>query len=98
MDTIALFSYCCGVKAANRASSVSSYMHYATTAVHAVVWGAGAGVFKYANDNAAGTDLWGWSCSPPADVFGEINKSDLLCKSNVSFSVGLVLYVLEWSS
>jgi len=81
LDVVALISYCCGVKAANRASDMSSYVQYLALAIG---WAAGAGVFKWANSHSNRTDLWGWSCSDAADLFETVNDSGMLCHANVS--------------
>lgn len=72
MNFITLCTYMCGVGAANRTSSVFSYIGYIMLAAHVVVWAVAMGLFKMAN---TGKDLWGYSCGPEADAIQEQVKS-----------------------
>ncbi|TVY34537.1 hypothetical protein LOCC1_G007780 [Lachnellula occidentalis] len=74
MDLITLCSYCCGVGAANTASSVTSVLGYVLLCVHGAAWVVAAGLYRMARD---GRDLWGYSCSDAADGVQEQVKSFL---------------------
>jgi len=65
MNLITLISYCCGVGAANKTSSVASVIGYILLGVHVVVWAVVMGLFRMAR---TGSDLWGYSCSDQADA------------------------------
>lgn len=64
LNIITICTYVCGVKAANRTSSIASYIGYAITAVHFAAWAVVTGLFKMAN---TGSDLWGYSCGSVSD-------------------------------
>lgn len=68
MNLFTLCTYVCGVGAANKLGSVTSFVGYVMLAVHVVVWAVGVGLFKMAN---TGHDLWAQSCSARSD---EIQK------------------------
>jgi len=60
LHLITLCAYSCGVGAANKTDSCASYIGYILTAIHIVVWGVSAGLFKV---TATEKSLWGYSCS-----------------------------------
>ena len=85
MNFITLCTYLCGVGAANKTASVTSWIGYILMGVHVVVWAVAAGLFKMANN---GRDLWGYSCSSTADeVQAEVQQFlnfGMLCTTQVS--------------
>ncbi|TVY53424.1 hypothetical protein LCER1_G005236 [Lachnellula cervina] len=74
MNLVTLLSYCCGVGAANKASSVTSVLGYVFLIVHFAAWAVAAGLYRMARD---GRDLWGYSCSGASDAVQEQVKSFL---------------------
>jgi hypothetical protein len=68
MNSIMLCSYMFGVRAANKTSTVVTWIATVILVVHIVVWAVAVGLFMMASD---GTDLWGHSC----DVSDEIQQS-----------------------
>lgn len=87
LNIITLISYCRSVKAANKVSTVTSYVSYAFLALHFVAWIAASAAYKIYQ---TGQDLWGYSCSPKADsiqgAVKEIVNFDQLCTLQVSYS------------
>jgi len=85
MNLITLLSYCCGVGAANKASSVTSILGYIFLFLHFAAWAVAAGLYRMARD---GKDLWGYSCSDASDQIQDQVKSFLnfgeLCTMQVS--------------
>jgi hypothetical protein len=87
MNFVTLCTYMCGVRAANKASSVFKIIGFMLLAVHVIAWAVTMGLFKMAN---TGNDLWGFSCSPTADALTAAGKDfanyGKLCKLNVRVS------------
>jgi hypothetical protein len=65
-NVITMCAYICSVKAANRTSSLASYIAYAGFFAHFVAWAVSMGLYQLASQ--AAQDLWGYSCSEKADV------------------------------
>jgi hypothetical protein len=86
MNLITIISYACGISAANRTSSVTSYIVYAMTGLHVVVWGFAIGAYKMGRTESS---LWGYSCSDKSDAIQAQVKSYLnfgkLCTMQVSY-------------
>ncbi|TVY30330.1 hypothetical protein LHYA1_G001563 [Lachnellula hyalina] len=74
MNLITLLSYCCGVGAADKASSFTSVLGYVFLFVHFAAWAVAAGLYRMARD---GKNLWGYSCSDASDRIQEQVKSFL---------------------
>ncbi|KAI9749649.1 MAG: hypothetical protein M4579_006798 [Chaenotheca gracillima] len=67
-NLIILMSYCCGVKSANKAATVSSVVAVLIMAGEVIVWAVASSLYRYGKDtNGKSNDLWGWSCSDQAD-------------------------------
>jgi hypothetical protein len=64
MDLFTVITYCCGVGAANKVSSVTNSILYIMMIVRVVVWAVSAGLFKMGQTS---NSLWGYSCSNFAD-------------------------------
>jgi len=65
LNFLTICTYVCGVNAANKMGSVTSFIGYVMLAIHVVVWAVAVGLFKMAN---TGSDLWGYTCSDRADA------------------------------
>jgi hypothetical protein len=85
MSLLTLLAYVCGVGAANKVSSFTSYAGYIMLVTEFIAWAVSAGLFKMAE---TGQDLWGYSCGPNADRIEEQVKSFVdfgrLCQAQVS--------------
>jgi hypothetical protein len=64
MNVVTLCSYACGVGAANKSQTITTWMGIVFMAVHVVSWAIAAGLYRMAQ---TGTDLWGYTCSSRAD-------------------------------
>jgi hypothetical protein len=84
MNVFTLLAYCCGVGAANKVNSCSTWVSYILLGVHVLVWASATGAFKLGSN---GKDLWGYSCSSEATKLEEAVKSfvdfDKLCSMQV---------------
>jgi hypothetical protein len=86
LNLATLISYCSSnVKAANKISTMTTYLGYAFMLAHFVAWAAVAGVYRALRN---GQDLWGYTCSARADAVQEQVKSFLdfgkLCTMQVN--------------
>ena len=85
MNLITICSYICGVGAANKTYSCTSYVVYAMTAAHVVLWLVAIGAFKMGQTPSS---LWGYSCSDAAEkIQAEVNsfvQFGKLCTMQVS--------------
>lgn len=85
MNFITMCTYICGVGAANKSASLTSYIGYVLMGIHVIAWAVSAGLFKMANN---GKDLWGYSCSANADaVQAQVHAYldfGMLCTTQVS--------------
>jgi len=92
MNTITLCFYFKSAEAADMSDTVMTYLGYAITLTHGIIWAINMGLFKMAN---TGNDLWGWSCGPTADEIQSEVKSflnfNILCTvQSGTFYVGIV--------
>jgi hypothetical protein len=67
-NLITLCSYICGISTANKTYSCTSYVVYAMTVAHVVLWAIAIGAFKMGQTPSS---LWGYSCSDEADKIQE---------------------------
>jgi len=74
MNLITLCSYVCGIGTANKTYSCTSYVVYAMTGLHVIVWAFAIGAFKMGKTESS---LWGFSCSPKSDVLQPLVHSYL---------------------
>jgi len=74
MNLITLCSYICGINPANKTYSCTSYVVYAMTGLHVVVWGFAIGAFRMGRTESS---LWGFSCSDRADALQPLVQSYL---------------------
>jgi len=72
MNVFTLLAYCCGVGAANKVNSCSTWISYIFLGIHVLMWISATGAFKIGSN---GKDLWGYSCSSEADKLKEEVKS-----------------------
>jgi hypothetical protein len=95
MNLITLCSYVCGISTANRTYSFTSYVVYAMTGLHVVVWGFAIGAFRMGRTESS---LWGFSCSDRADALQPLVQSYLnygkLCTMQVN-SLNPIIFFLE---
>jgi hypothetical protein len=67
LHAFTLASYACSVRAANRASLLTSVVVWAEHAGNLAVWIAAASMYRAEKDkNGVSDDLWGWACSKGA--------------------------------
>ena len=64
MDFFTLCTYCCGIGAANRTSTIASTIIYGMMVLRIVVWAVAAGAFKMGSNASS---LWTYSCSSFTD-------------------------------
>lgn len=88
INLITMCAYICSVKAANRTSSLATYVGYAGFLAHFISWAVVTGLFEMASKEAH--DLWGYSCSTTADAIAENVQSfvnfEKLCTIQVKIS------------
>jgi hypothetical protein len=84
IDILHLGARYCGSSSARKADLMVSKMRYAILVIQAIASATGTGVFNGTKNAGSGQDLFGWTCSPTADQFSNVNSSDLVCNSNVS--------------
>jgi len=92
MNTITLCFYLKSTDAADKSDTVMTYLGYAITLTHGIIWAINMGLFKMAN---TGNDLWGWSCGNVADEIQSEVKSylnfNILCSiQSGTFYTGIV--------
>jgi len=92
MNTITLCFYLKSAEAADKSDTVMTYLGYALTLTHGIIWAINMGLFKMAN---TGNDLWGWSCGTISDeiqsqVQSYLNFSILCELQQGTFYVGIV--------
>ena len=64
MDFFTLCTYCCGIGAANRTSTIASTIIYGMMVLRILAWAVAAGAFKMGSNASS---LWTYSCSPFTD-------------------------------
>jgi hypothetical protein len=69
LHALTLASYTCSVRAANRASLLTTVVMWAEHAANLGVWASAAAIYR-AEKNKGGVsdDLWGWACSEGAQA------------------------------
>ena len=92
-------SYLHSVKAANKAATVDSFFTSGVLLLNLVVWTMSTSLYKHestvTNDKGIHNDLWGWTCSPAAQILQPVFDDQLNFKTfcNIqaaSFCIGLV--------
>lgn len=85
MNTITLCFYLKSAEAADKSDTVMTYLGYAITLTHGIIWAINMGLFKMAFNT--GNDLWGWSCGSTSDAIQSEVKSylnfNILCELQV---------------
>lgn len=91
INLFTLLAYCCGVGAANKVSSVSTWLTTIFLGIHFAAWIVATGSYKIWSSEST---LWGWSCSSAADeltaAVGEVKSFvdfGKLCDMQVCFSL-----------
>jgi hypothetical protein len=90
-----IYSYRFGVGRANTASYVASIFSWADLLGNAGVWIAAAAVYRNEKDkHGKSNDLWGWTCSPAAQVIqkdfaGELDFNTYCSIQSASWYLGL---------
>jgi len=74
MNFLTLIAYLCGVGAANKANSLTSYIGYVAVLIHFIVWAVSVGLFRMAK---TGHDLWGYTCGSQSDAIQQQVQSYL---------------------
>jgi hypothetical protein len=95
LDFATIFSYKFGVGRANTASYIASVFSWADLLGNLSVWVAAAAVYRNEKDkHGKSNDLWGWTCSPAAQViqkdFAKEVDFNMYCNvQSASWYVGL---------
>jgi hypothetical protein len=84
IDLLHLGARYCGTASARKADFMASKIRYTVLVIQAIASATGTGVFNGTKAAGSAQDLFGWTCSPAADQFANVNSSDLVCNSNVS--------------
>lgn len=96
------FSYTFGVRQANTASYVASVYEWADMLGNLAVWVSAAAVYRSEKDkNGKSNYLWGWTCSPAAQVIqkdfaGEVDFNMYCNVQSASRYVGLARAARRW--
>lgn len=94
-----MFSYLHSVKTANSVATVGGYFTGGVLLLNLVVWTVTTALYKQqsvvTNDRGVHNDLWGWTCSPAAQILQPVFDEQLdfarYCDIQaVSFYIGLV--------
>jgi hypothetical protein len=95
LNGIIMIAYLRDIRAANKAATVATTFTWTVIIANVVVWGVGAGLYKWGRSEAKEKDLWGWSCSSGAariqEVFqGEVKFGSYCNIQSFSWYMGLV--------